>query len=65
MLDIAILIMCYSLALPDGCKSFKAPHLLECYRTIWAEAGCLLVGKRYPATKEVVQRSDWDTLNVE
>jgi len=32
---------------PDRCMSFKGPHIISCYHTIWIEAGCIIDGFDY------------------
>ena len=36
------------LVFPVGCKKYKGPHSVNCYKTIWLESGCIRRGLGWP-----------------
>ena len=49
---------------PFGCTTFKGPHTLQCYRSLWIEAGCTEKGLDFPILLDIVMQESYYDLNL-
>jgi len=58
------LIFKHYLEFPLGCNSYHGPHTINCWVTVWEEAGCTTAGQHYPTQVSRGRSQEWGQLNL-
>jgi len=53
------------LVFPHGCSSYDGLNDVECYKSIWLEAGCIEQGTGWPGNIDIQEVAPWSGFTIE